>query len=164
MTHLRARARRDAKVAKKEEKRMQFTQKGENSKTQTNKNKQTTKKNGEPGRTIEQLVQVSGFAKKEKKTRVSPDGGGQRGRPFTIKARADGGGDAEVAAHHERPVHGPTCCASPSCRSIGVLGSTRRALCGVIQKGHCSADGGGDGPGKRKGKNESTSFDFGFGG
>jgi len=34
--------------------------------------------------------------------------------------------------NHERPVRGPTCCASPSCRSIRVLGSTRRALCAMI--------------------------------
>ena len=33
---------------------------------------------------------------------------------------------------HRRPGHDPACCASPSSQSIGVLGSTRRALCGMV--------------------------------
>ncbi len=60
-----ARAReKGCKVRKKEENRMQFAHKEENSKKKTNKNKQQ-KEIGEPGRTNDQLVQVSGFAKKE---------------------------------------------------------------------------------------------------
>ena len=102
MTHLRARARRDAKWKKKRK-----TGCNSHTKRKTARRKQTKASNKKKlvnqERTNEQLVQVSGFAKKEKKTRVSPDGGG-RGMPVSIKARADGGGDAGCGRfQHARP-------------------------------------------------------------